>query len=133
MRENNRLLAAIAVVIFVLITIFHLASAKAGYSHYRDIHLGTAIEYAKGKIDILRPVIVGFNATGTPTPQEVPIWQVLAAAMFRIFGPWFGWANLLSLILFATCLWPLHALAAVYIGRRGAVCLGLLLLSQPIR
>src|SRR5882762_8737846 len=108
MRENNRLLITIAVLTYALIALFHLASAKAGYSHYRDIHLGTAIEYAKGKIDILRPVIVGFNATGTPTPQEFPIWQALAAAMFRCFGLWFGWANLLSLILFATGLWPLH-------------------------
>src|SRR2546423_1400157 len=114
MRENNRLLAAIAVITFALITLFHLASAKAGYSHYRDLHLGTAIEYAKGKIDLLRPVIVGFNATGTPTPQELPIWQALAALMFRTFGAWFGWANLLSLVLFAAGLWPLQRLATRY-------------------
>src|SRR5947207_1713498 len=122
MRENNRLLAVIAVILFALIALFHLASAKAGYSHYRDNQLGTAIEYAKSKIDILRPVIVGFNATGTPTPQELPIWQVLAAAMFRCFGPWLGWANLLSLTSFATALWPLPALASTYLGRRGAWC-----------
>jgi hypothetical protein len=132
MRENNRLLATLAVVTFTLVALFHLASAKAGYSHYRDIHLGTAIEYAKGGIDILRPVIVGFNATGTPTPQEFPIWQALAAAMFRCFGPWFGWANLLSLILFATGLWPLHALATTYLGRRGAWWTVIFLLAQPI-
>ncbi len=132
MRENNRVLAATAVFAYALIALFHLISAKAGYSHYRDIHLGTAIEYAKGSIDILRPVIVGFNATGTPTPQELPIWQVLAGATFKCFGPWFGWANLLSLILFAAGLWPLYSLARHYLDERGAWWAIIFFLAQPI-
>lgn len=131
-RENNRLLVVIAMITYATIALFHLVSAKAGYSHYRDIHLGTAIEYAKGKIDILRPIIVGFTATGTPTPQELPIWQALAAAMFKLFGMWFGWANLLSLVLFATGLWPLNSLASRHIGSRGAWWTSVFFLTQPI-
>jgi len=132
MRENNRLLAAIAIFAYALIALFHLISAKVGYSHYRDVHLGTAIEYAKGSIDILRPVIVGFNATGMPTPQELPIWQALAGATFKYFGPWFGRANLLSLILFAAGLWPLYSLARHYLGERGAWWTIIFFLAQPI-
>jgi len=44
---------------------FTFGVRRAGHPQYRDIHLGTALEYAKGKIDILRPVIVGFNATNS--------------------------------------------------------------------
>jgi 4-amino-4-deoxy-L-arabinose transferase-like glycosyltransferase len=132
MKENNRLLATIAVGYFALIVFFHLASAAAGYPQYRDIHLGTALEYAKGEIDILRPVIVGFNATITPTPQELPLWQAAAGIVFKIFGPWFGWANIVSLVLFATGLWPLFQLTVGYLGRRAAFWALLFFLFQPI-
>ena len=129
---SNRLPIAAAALFFALIAVFHLASAKAGHSHYRDQHIGTALEYAKGKIDLLNPVIVGFNATDTPTPLELPIWQALAAVVFRICGPWFGWANLLSLVLFAAGLWPLHALAKTFLGSRGAWWTLVFLMTQPI-
>lgn len=132
MRARPPLLVTIALGFFLLIAVFHLASARAGYSHYRDQHLGTALEYAAGKIDLLRPVIVGFTAAATPIPQEVPIWQALAGAMFKRFGPWFGWANLLSLGLFATGLWPLFALAKHYLGERGAWWTLIFFLAQPI-
>ncbi len=132
MSKNNSLLLAVAIAFYAMITLFHLASADAGYSHYRDIHLGTAIEYAKHGTDILRPVIVGFNATGTPTPQEFPLWQAMAGGLFKVLGPWFGWANLLSLILFASALWPLYALAKESLGQRGAWWTVVFFLSQPI-
>ncbi len=131
-QKTNRLLIAGAAFFYLLIAIFHLASANAGYSYYRDIHVGAALEYAKGHIDILRPVIVGFNATGTPTPQELPIWQALAGAVFKGFGMWFGWANLLSLLLFATGLWPLYHLAKQYMGERGACWSLIFFLAQPL-
>src|SRR6266446_303690 len=132
MIQRNKLLAAITILTYVLIALFHLVSAKTGYSHYRDIHLGAAINYAKGSLDILRPMIVGFNATGTPTPQEFPIWQAAGGATFKCFGPWFGWANLLSLVLFATGLWPLYSLASRYLSPRGAWWTIIFLLTQPI-
>lgn len=132
MRTRPLLLVAVTAGFFLLIAAFHLASAKAGYSHYRDQHLGTALEYAAGKIDLLRPVIVGFTATATPIPQEVPVWQALAGAVFKLLGPWFGWANLLSLGLFATGLWPLFALAKHYLGERGAWWTLIFFLAQPI-
>lgn len=131
-RQDNRLLIAAAALFFALVVVFHLASAKAGHSHYRDQHLGTALDYAKGGVDLLHPVVVGFNATGTPTPLELPVWQALAALVFRVFGPWFGWANLLSLALFAAGLWPLHALAKTFLGARGAWWTLIFLMTQPI-
>ena len=130
--KNNHFLTAAAALFFALIAVFHLASAKAGHSHYRDQHIGTAIEYAKSGIDLMNPVIAGFNATGTATPLELPIWQALAAMVFRTFGPWFGWANLLSLALFAAGLWPLHALAKTCLGSRGAWWALIFLMAQPI-
>lgn len=132
MKNHNGLLAIIVATYFALIVIFHLASAAAGYPQYRDIHLGTALEYAKGKIDISRPVIVGFNATNTPTPQELPLWQAAAGLAFKAFGSWLGWANVVSLILFATGLWPLFQLANRYLGQRTAFWTLLFFLFQPI-
>jgi hypothetical protein len=130
--SNNTFLIASVVGLYLIIAAFHLLSAAAGYSCFRDLHLGTALEYAKGNIDILRPVIVGFNAAGTPTPQELPIWQALAGLAFKIFGPWFGWANLLSLVLFVTALWPLYYLAKESIGETGAWWTLLFFLAQPL-
>ena len=68
MRARPILLAAVTCSFLLLIVDFHLASARAGYSHYRNQHIGTALEYAAGKIDLLRPVIVGFTVTGTADP-----------------------------------------------------------------
>lgn len=132
MKDNNRLLAAMVVGSFALIVIFHLASAAAGYPQFRDIHLGTALEYATAKIDILRPVIVGFNATNTPTPQELPLWQAATAIVFKLVGTWYGWANVVSLILFGTSIWPLYKLASKYLGRRAGYWTLLFFLFQPI-
>ena len=98
-RPDNRLLIAAAALCFALVAAFHLLSAKAGHPHYRDQHIGTALEYAKGRIDLLRPVVVGFNAADTPTPLELPVWQALAAVVFKMIGPWWGWANVVSLTI----------------------------------
>jgi Dolichyl-phosphate-mannose-protein mannosyltransferase len=130
--QKPGLLIPATVGLFALVVLFHLASARAGYPHFRDLHLGTALEYAKGNIDLLRPMVVGFNASDTPTPQEVPIWQALAALVFKTFGPWWGWANLLSLALFATGLWPLWQLARTPLGERGAWWTLLFFLAQPL-
>src|SRR5271169_6095222 len=73
--------------------LFHLASARAGHPLYRDQHLGTALRYAQTKIDLTRPIIVGFNANQAPTPQELPLWQAACALVFKSFGFWYGWAN----------------------------------------
>src|SRR2546425_5202805 len=96
--------------------VFHMGNALLGKSFIRAQHLGTALEYAHGPINLLRPVIVGFNATGTPTVLELPLWQAAAAlALKAADSTWYGWANLVSLILFATGLWPLFQLARPYI------------------
>lgn len=130
--QKPDLLIPATVGLFALIVLFHLASARAGYPHFRDIHLGTALEYAKGSIDLRRPMIVGFNASDTPTPQEVPVWQALAGVVFKMLGTWTGWANLLSLALFATGLWPLWQLARTQLGERGAWWTVLIFLAQPL-
>ncbi|MDB6109912.1 MAG: hypothetical protein JWR69_1662 [Pedosphaera sp.] len=114
------------------IALFHLGSAAAGKSYYRDIHLGTALEFARTRIDIFHPIIVGFNATQTPTPQELPLWQAAAALGFKVLGPWFGWANLISLLLFSTCLFPLYQLAKAYGGTRCACWTLVFFLAEPL-
>src|SRR5438045_3318304 len=85
---------------------FHLGLAATGKPIYQDIRLGTALEYAKGPINLLKPVIVGFNANNEPAPQELPIWQATAALFFKAFGTWFGWANLTSLLFLFAGLYP---------------------------
>jgi hypothetical protein len=72
-----------------------------GREDFRDIHLGAALHYAQTRIDLGDKVIVGFNATSTPTIQELPVSQMVAALAFKLFGTsWWGWANIVSLALF---------------------------------
>ncbi len=90
---------------------FHLGNAVIGKTFYRDIHLGTALEYAKGSINLFKPIIVGYNANNAPTPQELPVWQAITALVFKMFGTWFGWASLVSLLFLFSALYPLHRIA----------------------
>jgi len=132
MFPRHGLLAALAAILFTLTAAFHIASAARGYSIYRDQHLGPALIYAAGNIDLAHPVIVGFNANGAPTPQELPVWQALAGWALSMFGPWFGWANATSLLVFATVTWPLFQLAKMEGDTRRAWWTLVFFLSQPI-
>jgi len=114
------------------IAAFHIGSALAGRPIYRDIHLGTALEYAKGSINLLKPVVVGFNLNNTPTPQELPAWQAATALLFKVFGTWFGWANVVSMLVFFSCLYPLYRLAEDFGGSDTAWWTLLLFLAQPM-
>jgi hypothetical protein len=121
-------------VLVVLLTciVFHLGLARQGYPCYRDQHVGTALEYAKGRIDVLNPIIIGFNASNTPTPLELPIWQTMTALLFKAFGTWFGWANVTSFLFGLGTLWPLYDLARAYSGPRAAWWALLFYVSQPL-
>ena len=129
-RPSLKLLVAI---LFALIVAFHLGNALAGKSFQRASHLGTALEYAHGSINLLRPMIVGFNATDTPTALEFPVWQASAALAFKATGStWYGWANLVSLLFFATALWPFFQLARQYLGERTAWWSLVFFLVEPL-
>ncbi len=119
--------------LFGLIVAFHLGNALLGRPLFLAIHLGTALEYARSSINLLQPVIVGFNATGTPTAQELPVWQAATGLAFKATGStWYGWANLISLLIFATGLWPFLQLARHYVGPRAAWWGTAFLLAQPL-
>ncbi len=123
----------LAVVLWILaIVAFHLGCAAFGRPIYRDQHLGTALEYAKGPINILKPIVVGFNLNNAPNPQELPIWQALVGLAFKLFGTWLGWANVVSLLFFFSCLYPLFRLAQRFAGLETAWWCLLLFLVQPI-
>jgi hypothetical protein len=129
----SRVLLLVGTVLFAATVLFHLACALRGHSMYRASYLGTALEYARGPVDLLHPVIVGFNATGTPTAQELPVWQAAAGLAMKVLrSEWLGWANLTSLVLFATCLWPFHRLAVLWLGERPAAWALVFLLAQPL-
>jgi hypothetical protein len=126
-------LPLLAAFLFALIVLFHLGNAIQGKSFYRALHLGTALEYSRGSINLLKPVVVGFNATGTPTAQELPVWQAAAGLVFKlVHSEWFGWANFVSLSFFATCLWPFYQLARRYVGERAAWWSLVFFLAQPL-
>ena len=118
--------------LFALTVVFHLGATQKGWRIYREQHLGTALEYARGKIDLLNPIVVGFNANSTPTPQELPVWQAATAVLFKAFGPWFGWANVASLLFALAALWPVFQLAKASAGERGAWWTLLFFLTQPL-
>lgn len=117
----KNILLPVGVVCFLgAIWVFHLLAASAGFSLFRDQHLGAALDFAEHGIDLLRPVIPGFTATGTPTPLEIPLWQASAALALRWMGGWWGAANVTSLVFFSLSLLPLFALARRELGRDGA-------------
>src|SRR5262249_18641201 len=131
--SSDRLLASLVVLFSGGIVAYHLVSAWAGFPAYRDSHLGTALQYAAGPINLLRPIIVGVNFNGPPTLLELPIWQAAAGLMFKLaHSTWYGWANVTSLLFFATCLWPLFQLAATHLDRRGAWWTLVFFLAQPL-
>jgi len=106
--------------LFGLIASLHLGSAFVGRPLFRASHLGPALNYAHSSIDLLRPIIVGFNAAGTPTALELPLWQAAVALAFKVtHSTWYGWANVTSLLLFATGVWPFFQLSRHYAGARG--------------
>lgn len=115
-----------------LLWLYAIGWALIGYPIYRDQHLGAAIEYSANGIDLLRPVIPGFNATGTGTPQEFPIWQALASISVDAFGGWWGGATIASLILFTIFLPVFYKTAQWEAGPVAAAIAIPLLLSQPI-
>lgn len=132
--ENKSLnIRLLIICLFALIAIFHIGNAFLAKSLYRPQHLSTALEYAEGPINLLQPVIQGFNANGTPTPQEFPVWQAAAGLAFKISGStWFGWANLVSLGFFATALWPFWRLSREYVGDRAADWTLAFFLAEPV-
>lgn len=129
---STRQLLVLVFFLYIGCVAFHLFFAIKGTPIYRDIHLGTALVYARTKINLLRPMIVGFNANNTPTPQELPVWQAAAGLAFKILGPWFGWANVVSLVLFSTCLYPLYQVAKSFQGERAACWTLVLFMVQPL-
>jgi len=131
--SKNRDLKWLLILIISLTTVFHLGSALKGNGLFRDIHLGTALHYAQTKISLPNTVIVGFNATETPTIQELPLWQMASGLVFRTMGTrWWGWANLVSLVLFLHCLFPLFRLSRLYMEERTSYWVLIFFLSQPL-
>jgi 4-amino-4-deoxy-L-arabinose transferase-like glycosyltransferase len=116
----------------VFLWAYALGWALIGNPIYRDQHLGAAIEYSTNGIDLLRPVVLGFNATGTGSPQEFPIWQAAASLGMNAFGGWWGGATVASLLLFSLFLPCFYKVADWEAGSLAAAIAVPLLLAQPI-
>ena len=129
---SNRL-PLLAGILFGFLVIFHLALAFQGKFLFRATHLGTALEYGRHGVDLWHPIMVGFNANGTPTAEELPIWQAIVGRILHALGSqWFGWANIVSLLLFTAGLWPFFQLARAYTGDRVAWWATIFFLAQPL-
>ena len=124
--------SGLALAFVVLLWLYALAWAWSGYPIYRDQHIGAAIEYARNGVDFLRPVIVGFNANETGTPQELPIWQAAASYGLKMFGGWWGGATIVSLMLFTISLPLLRQTARWETGDATAWLVVALLIAQPV-
>ena len=118
--------------VLLAILVFQLACAARGYPRYRSQHYGTAVIYAQTSIDLLRPVIAGFNANGAPTPQELPLWQAAVAIFLRFFGESIGWALFVSWLAIAASVPPVYGLARAFGGERLARGAVVLYLLQPL-
>ena len=125
-------LAFILWTLIALTALFHLAAALKGQARYRDQHIGTALHYAATQFDLQHTIIPGFNASDSPTIQELPVWQMTVGVMFKLFGTWWGWANLVSLLLFYSALYPLFAVVKQFYGDRVAWWALIFFLSQGL-
>src|SRR5882724_5743188 len=129
---DNRDLMLLVLLLALGIAAFQLGMTAIGHDISREQHLATAVEYARGHIDLMRPVIVGFNANGTPTPLEFPIWQGITAALMKLFGIWYGWGNIVALGFLFTSMWPLFDLARRLFSERVAWWTLFFSLTQPL-
>ena len=129
--HNSDLKACLGLLVAATV-LFHVGTALMGHGRFRDIHLGTALHYARTQFDLAHTIIVGFNATNTPTIQELPVWQALAGLAFKCLGGWWGWANLVSLLLFLPCLYPLYQIARMGLGERESWWVLIFFLAQPL-
>jgi hypothetical protein len=129
---KNRDVALILLALAGLVVFFHVATALKGHGRYRDQHIGTALHYAATQFDLPHTVITGFNATDTPTIQELPVWQMSAGLAFKFLGTWWGWANVVSLLLFLNCLYPLFQVVKKFYGERAAWWSLVFFLSQGL-
>lgn len=129
---KHRDLALLVLCLVGLVVFYHLGTALHGHARYRDQHLGAALHYAATQFDLPHTVIVGFNATETPTLLELPVWQMAAGLAFKLLGPWSGWANVVSLFLFLNCLYPLFRIAQQFYGDRTAWWSLIFFLSQGL-
>ena len=111
---------------------FTSAARFAVTEQFRDQHLGTALHYAQTKISLANTIIVGFNANDTPTIQELPVWQAAAGLAFKLLGMWWGWANVVSLVLFLPCLFPLFQVARMFLDERCAWWVLIFFLAEPL-
>jgi hypothetical protein len=124
---------ALTAVLFCCIVAFHLLCAVSGKPLFRAVHLGTALEYAHGPINILRPIVVGYDANDAPMAQELPLWQAAVGGLLKLAGSnWYGWANVVSLISFGFGLWPYFQLARRYAGEREAWWALAFFLAEPV-
>jgi hypothetical protein len=130
--KNNRDLIFITVLLASAIVFFELWMATTNHDNSRDQHLGGAVAYARGHIDLLRPMLLGFNANGTPTPLEFPAWQAMTAVLMKCFGLWYGWGNVISLIFFFGSLWALFDLCRRLCSVRVAWWAMVFSLAQPL-
>lgn len=103
-KQNNADLIGLIVLLALGIVVFELWMATTDHDNSRDQHLGGAVAYARGHIDLLRPMLLGFTANGSPTPLEFPLWQAMTAVLMKCFGIWYGWGNVVSLIFFFSSL-----------------------------
>ncbi len=129
--KNSDLILAVLFLAIGLV-VFELWMATTRHDNSRDQHLGGAVAFAKGHIDIMRPMLLGYNANGVPTPLEFPVWQAVTAIFMKCFGIWYGWGNVTSLIFFFSSLLVLFDLCR----RTGSVRLAwwavLFALCQPL-
>jgi hypothetical protein len=112
--------------------LFHLVAAYRGIGISRDQHLGTAVAYARSEIDLLRPIIIGANVNGAPTPLEFPLWQALTAMLMKAFGLWLGWGNVTSLFFHLATLWPIFQLAKRMFSARAGWWAMIFFAVQPL-
>jgi 4-amino-4-deoxy-L-arabinose transferase-like glycosyltransferase len=129
---DNRDLIFLVFFFALVLAAFQLGMSAKGHGLMRVQHLSTAVDYARGHIDLLRPVIPGFNANNAPTPLDFPIWEGLTAACMKLFGLWYGWGNVVTLLFLFSSMWALFDLTRRCLSPRAAWWTVLFSLTQPL-
>jgi hypothetical protein len=130
--SQEKLFNLLGLCLLALLWFYAMAWALSGNVLYRDQHFGAALVYYNEGIDLLRPVIPGFNATGAGTPQEFPFWQAAGALALKATGGWWPSVTIVTLAIFTVCCSAWWRLGASLPEIRSGGLLLALLLCQPL-
>ncbi len=129
---SDRLALALVLLAGVLVRLYHVASLPGDKHYFRQTQtLGTIVTYWQDGIDLLRPVIISFGKPGILV-LEFPLYQALAAALYKIFGPEVIYARLVTILASVVAAYFVYKIARLFYDRREPLYAAAFFLFTPL-